>query len=72
VETVIDDPDHGLKCPAPYVHFCHDHRCKKWLADKKLCLAAKGWLALITYINENGDTREVCEGTNKMNDPSIT
>lgn len=31
-------------------------------------VARKGWLALITYINENGDTREVCEGTNKKND----
>lgn len=30
--------------------------------------ARKGWLALVTYINENNDVREVCEGTNKKND----
>jgi len=30
--------------------------------------ARKGWLALITYINDNNDIREVCEGTNKKND----
>jgi unsaturated rhamnogalacturonyl hydrolase len=23
---------------------------------------------MVNYINENGDTREVCEGTNKKND----
>jgi unsaturated rhamnogalacturonyl hydrolase len=40
-----------------------------WL-DKKTYgkPARKGWLALITYINENNDVREVCEGTNKKND----
>lgn len=30
--------------------------------------AKKAWLKLITYINENGDIREVCQGTNKLND----
>jgi len=30
--------------------------------------ARKGWLALITYIDENNDIHEVCEGTNKKND----
>lgn len=40
-----------------------------WL-DKKLYgpVARKGWLALVTYINPDGDIREVCEGTNKKND----
>lgn len=40
-----------------------------WL-DKEVYGAAarKGWLALITYIETNGDIREVCEGTNKKND----
>jgi rhamnogalacturonyl hydrolase YesR len=31
-------------------------------------VARKAWLALGTYINSNGDVREVCEGTNKKND----
>ena len=30
--------------------------------------ARKAWLALVSYINENGDIREVCQGTNKKND----
>jgi unsaturated rhamnogalacturonyl hydrolase len=40
-----------------------------WLDNKTYEPAArKAWLALITYIDENGDIREVCEGTNKKND----
>jgi rhamnogalacturonyl hydrolase YesR len=40
-----------------------------WL-DKKTYepAARKAWLALISYIDEKGDIREVCEGTNKKND----
>jgi len=30
--------------------------------------ARKGWLGLVNYINEAGDIREVCEGTDKKND----
>ncbi len=30
--------------------------------------ARKGWLAMLNYIEPNGDIREVCEGTNKKND----
>src|SRR4051812_49013465 len=40
-----------------------------WLDAKVYGPAArKAWLALIKNINENGDTVEVCEGTNKKND----
>jgi unsaturated rhamnogalacturonyl hydrolase len=39
-----------------------------WLDEKSYGEAArKGWLGLITYLNPNGDIREVCEGTNKKN-----
>ncbi|MBE9599075.1 glycoside hydrolase family 105 protein [Pedobacter sp. MC2016-24] len=40
-----------------------------WL-DKEVYgkAARKAWLKLITYINENDDITEVCEGTNKKND----
>lgn len=39
-----------------------------WLeADVYGPAARKGWLALVSYIDENGDVREVCEGTNKRN-----
>jgi len=30
--------------------------------------ARKGWLGLVSYLDENADIREVCEGTNKRND----
>jgi rhamnogalacturonyl hydrolase YesR len=30
--------------------------------------ARRGWLALVSYINADGDVREICEGTNKKND----
>jgi len=30
--------------------------------------ARKGWLKLITYLDEHNNIREVCEGTNKKND----
>lgn len=40
-----------------------------WLNKKKYGNAArKGWLALVTYIDENGDIRDVCEGTGKKDD----
>jgi unsaturated rhamnogalacturonyl hydrolase len=40
-----------------------------WLDAKTYGPAArKAWLALTTYINENADVREVCQGTNKKND----
>jgi len=45
-----------------------------WLEAKTYAPAArKGWLGLITYINEDADIREVCEGTNKHNpkDPKM-
>lgn len=40
-----------------------------WL-DKKIYtpVARKAWLALVSCINETGDIRDVCEGTNKKND----
>ncbi|RYD89669.1 MAG: glycosyl hydrolase, partial [Sphingobacteriales bacterium] len=30
--------------------------------------ARKGWLALVSYLDENADLSDVCEGTNKKND----
>jgi rhamnogalacturonyl hydrolase YesR len=40
-----------------------------WL-DKKIYgeAARRAWLALITYINENAEITDVCEGTGKKND----
>jgi len=40
-----------------------------WLDEKTYSPAArKGWLGLVSYLNPNGDIREVCEGTGKKND----
>lgn len=42
-----------------------------WLDGKKYARAArKGWLGLVSYLEPNGDLRNVCEGTNKLNDLS--
>lgn len=40
-----------------------------WLEKKEYApVARKAWLALVPYINAEGDVREVCVGTNKKND----
>jgi len=40
-----------------------------WLDEKTYGPAArKAWLSLITYLNQDADISEVCEGTNKKND----
>ena len=40
-----------------------------WLDKKEYGTAArKGWLALVTYINENDEITNVCEGSNIKND----
>lgn len=40
-----------------------------WLKEKIYGSAArKGWLGLVSYLEPNGDLRNVCEGTGKKND----
>ena len=40
-----------------------------WLDEKEYApLARKAWMALVPYINENGDVTEVCIGTDRKND----
>lgn len=42
---------------------------KGWLEEKEYGLVARNaWTALVRYINESGDIKDVCEGTNKKND----
>lgn len=42
---------------------------KGWLDEKKYGAAArKAWLALLTYLDENYNLRNVCEGTGERND----
>jgi len=39
-----------------------------WLDKASYGMAArKAWLGLVSYINENAEIRDVCEGTNKLN-----
>ena len=40
-----------------------------WLEDEKYAVAArKGWIALVSYLDENYDLKDVCEGTGARND----
>ncbi|MFU1855471.1 glycoside hydrolase family 88/105 protein [Sphingobacterium sp. NGMCC 1.201703] len=40
-----------------------------WLDENEYApIARKAWLALVGYINEQGDIANVCEGTNRKND----
>jgi unsaturated rhamnogalacturonyl hydrolase len=40
-----------------------------WLRDKAYAKAArKGWLALVSNLEPNGDLKNICEGTGKKND----
>ena len=40
-----------------------------WLEGKKYApVARRGWLGLVSYLEPNGDIRNVCEGTGKKND----
>lgn len=42
---------------------------KGWLDSARFGQAARrAWTSLMTYIDDNGDVREVCEGTGKKND----
>jgi unsaturated rhamnogalacturonyl hydrolase len=42
---------------------------KGWLDPKPYARAArKGWLGLVSYLEPNGDIRNVCQGTGKKND----
>jgi len=41
----------------------------RWLEDKAYAKAArKGWLALVSNLEPNGDLKNICEGTGKKND----
>jgi unsaturated rhamnogalacturonyl hydrolase len=68
---LIDDPTSWAEtsCTGMFT-FAFITGVKEGWLDKKMYAPAarKAWLKLITYINENDDITEVCEGTNKKND----
>ncbi|WP_437919332.1 glycoside hydrolase family 88/105 protein [Sphingobacterium sp. LRF_L2] len=68
---LIDDPDCWAETSGSAMFtFAFIKGVKNgWLDAKEYAPAArKAWMALVPYINENGDVREVCVGTNKKND----
>ena len=68
---LIDDPESWPETSSTGMFtFAMINGVKNGWIDKKVYGAAarKGWLALITYLDENADIREVCQGTNKKND----
>lgn len=68
---IIDDPEAWRETSATgmFTYAMITGVKNGWL-DKKIygASARKGWLSLITYINQNDELTEVCEGTNIKND----
>jgi unsaturated rhamnogalacturonyl hydrolase len=68
---LIDDPSswNETSCTGMFTFAFITGVKNGWLDKKTYAPAArKAWLKLITYINENNDITDVCEGTNKKND----
>lgn len=68
---LVDDPAAWpeTSCTGMFTYAMITGVKKGWLPEKEYGpVARKAWLALVTYIDENGDVREVCQGTNKKND----
>jgi unsaturated rhamnogalacturonyl hydrolase len=68
---LIDDPESWpeTSCTGMFTFAMITGVKNGWLDAASYGAAArKGWLALVSYIDENADVREVCEGTNKKND----
>jgi unsaturated rhamnogalacturonyl hydrolase len=68
---LIDDPASWaeMSCTGMFTFAMITGVKEGWLDKKEFGpVARKGWIGMINYINSNGDTREVCEGTNKKND----
>jgi rhamnogalacturonyl hydrolase YesR len=68
---LVDDPDSWAEtsCTGMFTYAVVTGVKKGWLDKKEYePVARKGWLALVSYIDEQGDVREVCEGTNKKSD----
>jgi len=68
---LIDDPDSWAEtsCTGMFTYAMITGVKHDWL-DKKVYgpAARKGWLALASHINADGDVTDICEGTNKKND----
>ena len=68
---LVDDPDFWPETSgsAMFAYAIITGVKRGWLDQTEYApVARKAWLALVPYIDENGDVREVCVGTNKKND----
>lgn len=68
---LIDEPDCWVETSgsAMFTYALITGVKQGWLRTKEYAPAArKAWMALIQYINDNGNVTEVCVGTNKKND----
>jgi unsaturated rhamnogalacturonyl hydrolase len=68
---LIDQPESWpeTSCSAMFTFALISGVKNGWLEQEVYVPAARtGWLAVIKYLNEDGDVREVCEGTGKKND----
>ncbi|MBW8687681.1 glycoside hydrolase family 88/105 protein [Chitinophaga rhizophila] len=68
---LLDDPNSWAEtsCSGMFTYAIVTGVKKGWLEEKEYGPVAKNaWTTLVKYINESGDIRDVCEGTNKRND----
>ena len=68
---LIDDPQcwPETSCTAMFAYAMIVGVKAGWLNAKEYGMVARNaWMALVSYINADGDVTEVCVGTNKLND----
>lgn len=68
---LVDDPEswEESSCTGMFAFAMITGVKNGWLEKDKFEDAARnGWLALVSFVNEDGDVTEVCEGTGKKND----
>jgi unsaturated rhamnogalacturonyl hydrolase len=70
-KQLLDDPSSWdeTSCTGMFTYAFITGVKNGWLDERVYGPAArKAWLALTSYINSDGNVREICEGTNKLND----
>ncbi len=67
---LVDDPEcwPETSCSAMFAYAMIVGVKKGWLDESYIPIARNAWMALVTYINKDGDMTEICVGTNKKND----
>lgn len=67
---LVDDPDcwPETSCSAMFTYAMITGIKNGWLDASYVPVVKEAWMALVSYINEDGDMTEICIGTNKKND----